>query len=103
MYENKGKHDKITGDLPGFFTKIHRLRDKNHQSSRLFAEKTHVARYSRRNEKVVDTIMLANYSDRQWKFLETGYGAMAPALALASLLVGQFLLGGRHSSLMVSH
>ena len=44
VYENKGKHDKMTDDLPAFFTKMRMLRDKSRQSSRLFAEKTHVAR-----------------------------------------------------------
>jgi len=39
VYENKGKHDKMTGDLPGFFTKMHRLRAKGRQSSRLFGGK----------------------------------------------------------------
>jgi len=54
VYENKGKHDKMTGDLPGFFKKMHGLRDKNHQSNRLFAQKTHLARYSRRNQKAAE-------------------------------------------------
>jgi hypothetical protein len=43
VYENKGTHDKITDDLPGFFTKMHTFRDNGQQSSGLFAENTQIA------------------------------------------------------------
>jgi hypothetical protein len=36
VYENKRKRDKITDDLPAFFTKMHSLRVKDRQSSRIF-------------------------------------------------------------------
>jgi hypothetical protein len=30
VYENKGKHEKMTDDLPGFFTKMRGFREKSH-------------------------------------------------------------------------